>query len=330
MKKILSVVCVMAFLAGLLAACQNTPSPKPTTDKTTQSTTTRPTLSIPTAVSTTISAISTTNPISSPTTKPTTTQADGTTTVPTTPSVGPSSSVTTKPITPSVGPSSSVTTKPSTKPSGGTTTVPTVPVTPTAPTTKPALKLPYEIPGTGLIIEEMRSYDGIYVEDGTNNSITGVAMILLRNLGKKDIDFAEITMHYGDLTRQFVVTSLPKGMSVVVQEKNRNPVASGKLEKCSASVIEAVDAFQLSPGQISITEKADNSLVIKNLTGKDLPSVRVFYKYFMEEEQLLVGGVTFTSNVTDLKAGQSATIKPAHYLTGASTVVMVQIYEVAV
>lgn len=312
MKKILSVVCVMAFLAGLLAACQNTPSHKPTTDKTTQTTTTRPTLSIPTAVSTTISAISTTNPISSPTTKPTT---NGTTTVPTTPSVGPSSSVTTKPTT---------------KPSGGTTTVPTVPVTPTAPTTKPALKLPYEIPGTGLIIEEMRSYDGIYVEDGTNNSITGVAMILLRNLGKKDIDFAEITMHYGDLTRQFVVTSLPKGMSVVVQEKNRNPVASGKLEKCSASVIEAVDAFQLSPGQISITEKADNSLVIKNLTGKDLPSVRVFYKYFMEEEQLLVGGVTFTSNVTDLKAGQSVTIKPAHYLTGASTVVMVQIYEVAV
>lgn len=290
MKKILSAFCALGILVSLLAACQNTTNDDQTVPNTTK---TKPT------------SVSTTTPVVS-----TTTQTGVTTTVPS-------------------GPSSGVTTKPTSKPNGSATTVPSVPITPTMPSTKPALQLPYQIPGTGLIIEEIRSYDGIYVEDGTNNDITGVAMILLRNLGKKDIDLAEITLYYGDFIREFKVTSLPKGMSVVVQEKNRNPVAAGKLEKCTAAVVEAVDAFQLSPGDISITEKADNSLVIKNLTSKDLPSVRVFYKYFMEEEQLLVGGVTFSSNVTGLKAGQSVTIKPAHYLTGASTIVMVQTYEVA-
>ena len=101
---------------------------------------------------------------------------------------------------------------------------------------------------------------------------------------------------------------------------NNTPYIEDYLQYCD---------FKLSYGQIEITENADNTLVIKNLTGKDLPSVRLFYKYFMEEEQLLVGGVTFTANITDLKAGQSVTIKPAHYLTGASAVVMVQTYEVA-
>lgn len=294
MKKILSILCLVGILAGLLAACQNTPANDPTTPNST--------LPNPPIQSTTAG------------------------TVPTTTQPGPTTTVTT---VPTVGPSSGVTTTPTTKPIPGTTTVPSVPVSPTVPTTKPTLSIPYQIPGTGLIIEELRSYDGIYVEDGTNSSITGVAMILLRNLGKNDVDLAEITLHYGELTRDFVVTSLPRGMSVVVQEKNRKPVAEGKLETCSANVINSVEDFQLSPSQISITENADNSLVIKNLTGKDLPSVRVFYKYFMEEEQLLVGGVTFTSNIIDLKAGQSVTIKPAHYLTGASTIVMVQTYEVA-
>lgn len=293
MKKILSILCLVGILVGLLAACQNTPENDPTTQNTTQSK--------PTSVSTTVSP----NPTS---TQPVTTTA---------------------PTASSTGPSSGPTTKPTSKPVISTTTVPSVPVTPTVPTTKPALSIPYQIPGTGLIIEELRSYDGIYVEDGTNSNISGVAMILLRNLGKNDVDLVEITLHYGELTRDFVATSLPKGMSVVVQEKNRKPVATGKLETCTANVINAIDDFKLSYGQIEITENADNTLVIKNLTGKDLPSVRLYYKYFMEEEQLLVGGVTFTANITDLKAGQSVTIKPAHYLTGASAVVMVQTYEVA-
>jgi len=179
-------------------------------------------------------------------------------------------------------------------------------------------------------VEQINAYDGIYVEDGSNAQIEGVAMILLHNRGKKDIDLATVTLTYGEFTREFVVSSLPKGMSVVVQEKNKKAMGSGKLTDCSATVIESSKDMQISPYEISVTENGDNSLTIKNLTQKDLPSVRIFYKYFMTEEQLLVGGITFTVNVTDLKAGQSITVKPAHYLVGASQIVMVQTYEDAV
>ena len=228
---------------------------------------------------------------------------------------------------PSSDPSTSHSSNPSTKPSASPT--PSVSVTPTKPTTPAALELPYVIPNTGLIIEKISSYDGLYVEDGSNSEIKGVAMILLRNMGSKDIGLANITLHYGTLIREFSVSSLPKGMSIVVQEKNRNAMAQGKLDKVTASVIENNDEFDLSPAEISITAGSDNTLTVKNLTNRDLPDVRIFYKYFMEDQQLLVGGITFTVNITNLKAGQETSVKSAHFLTGNSTIVMVQTYEVS-
>jgi hypothetical protein len=288
MMRKLSAVLVAVIAVTTLAACQYDHNS-----------------SIPTNTRPTVPVAPTTG-----TTNPTTVPTSNFTTVPTSHTTRPSSDAT-------VPSSNKVTTKPSTTPSG----------VPTTPTTVAELTLPYKIPNTGLILEQVAPYDGIYVEDGSNSEIQGVAMILLRNFGKHDIELATITLSYGKFTREFVVSSLPAGMSVVVQEKNRNPMGTGKLTGCSVSVIESNRDSALSDYDISVTEMNDNAIVIENLTRRDFPSVRLYYKYFMEDQQLLVGGITFTVNVTDLKAGQSVTIKPSHYLKGASCIVMAQTYE---
>lgn len=293
MKRIFSVALVMCCLLTCLVGCQREADKSQRPVVTSSST-------IPTGSTTASSSTVPTVPTGS-TTVSSSTVPGGTT----------SSSVTTKP-----------TTKPTDKPTTNTSSVPTT------PTTVAGLSLPYEIPGTGLIVERVSAYNGIYVEDGSNADITGVAMILLHNRGKKDIDMATITLQYERFTREFVVTSLPKGMSVVVQEKSRKAMAAGKLLACTASVIESNEDMLLSDSYISVKENSDNSLTVQNLTNRDMPAVRIFYKYFMEDQQLLVGGITFTVHVTDLKAGQSVTIKPSHYLKGASQIIMVQTYEV--
>ena len=301
MKRILSAVLLICCVFVWAAGCQNRNDQQQTTGTTT-------------TVSTTAVSTLTTMP-----TQQTTTVSTQQTTVSTVVSSN-STTVTT---------GTTATTKPTTKPSASTTVnTSSVSVTPTMPTTKPALQTPYTIPDTGLVIEQIRAYDGIYVEDGSNAEIEGVAMIMLRNFGKYDVDMATITLTYGEFTREFFVTSLPKGATAVVQEKNRMPMASGNLTACTASVIENTGEAYLTYHDVEITENGDNSITIKNLTQQDMPSVRIFYKYFMVEQQLYVGGITFTVNVTDLKAGQSVTIKPTHYLKGASEIVMVQTYEV--
>ena len=295
MKRILSVMLVLVCILAALAGCQQeTGVTTGTTTASTKATTASSTTTIPTQGTTAVSGTTGNNTTVS--TSKTTTQ----TTVPTTGSSGSSS-------------------KPTSVPSS----------VPTTPTTVAGISLPYTIPGTGLVVEQIAPFDGIYVEDGSNADIKGVAMILLRNMGKKDIDLATITMNYGNLTREFVVSSLPKGMSIVVQEKNKNAMATGVLTSCVASVIESSSDIQLTYVDISVTENSDNSLTIRNLTQQDMPSIYLFYKYFIVDQQLLVGGITFTVNVTDLKAGASITIKPSRYLTGASQIVMIQTYEVA-
>ena len=281
MKRILSVVLMLACIAGCLLACH------PDGTGNTNPTTTRPALpDTPTTVSTSTTTLPAT---------PTTPSTNGTTTM--------------KP-----------TVAPSTRPSSA----------PTVTTTVAELQLPYQIPGTDLVLDQVAPYNGIYVEDGTNSNIEGVAMIMLRNFGKKDIEYATITLSYGQFIREFVVTALPASMSVVVQEKNRNAMAAGKLIECSASVIESNREAQLTEHDIAVTENSDNSITIENTSGKDLPSIRIFYKYFMRDMQMLVGGITFTVNVTDLQAGESVTVKPSHYLKGASQIVIVQTYEDAI
>ena len=275
MKRTISVVLLLACMAGCLLACH------PNDDGATTSTTTRPLA--PTS-SSTVSTVPTTVPAP----------------VPSTP---------TRPTT--------------AKPTAAPTTSKVPPLT----TTAPALQLPYQIPGTELMLDQVAPYDGIYVEDGTNSDIEGVAMIMLRNFGDTDIEYAAITLSYGQFVREFVVTCLPAGFTMVVQEKNRNPMAAGNLLTCTASVVESNRDLQLTYHDLNITENSDNSVTIENISAKDLPSVRLFYKYFMNDMQLLVGGVTFTVNVTELKAGSSVTVKPSHYLKGATMIVMAQTYE---
>ena len=78
---------------------------------------------------------------------------------------------------------------------------------------------------------------------------------------------------------------------------------------------------------LSIQENTDNSVTIKNQSSNKLLNVCIYYKYFMEGEQLLVGGVTQKAVVGDLLSGQVVTVRPNGYLTGASAVVVITVNE---
>ena len=69
------------------------------------------------------------------------------------------------------------------------------------------------------------------------------------------------------------------------------------------------------------------ALFIKNLTNKEIPTVRVFYKYYMKDERIFVGGISFTVRLTRLGAGETITIQPSHFTSSTSRVVMVSTYN---
>lgn len=201
-----------------------------------------------------------------------------------------------------------------------------IPTTPDPETGAPVIVFPCEVPGYRLRIERLAPYAGMYVEDGTNANVEGVAMLMVRNLGDYPIEYAQIAVQYGTERLLFDISALPVGEQLVVQEKNGKSVPAGPAISANALVVRRAD-LEMSRDQVEVIDNGDNTLTIRNLTDEVIPAVRVFYKYYMEDEDVFVGGIAFTVRVTDLEAHGSVTIQPSHYTSQTGRVVMVQTYD---
>lgn len=187
------------------------------------------------------------------------------------------------------------------------------------------LQFPCEVPGYDLRIEKLAPYSGMFVEDGSNAKVTDVAMLQVCNKSDYAVEYTEITVKYENDTLLFCITALPAGQTVVVQEKEGKSVPAGVAQEAKALVVQRVEMGIAS--ELSVTDNGDHSLTIENLTDETLPAVRVFYKYYMKDEGLFVGGIAFTVRVTNLTAGEKITVSPSHYNSQTSCVVMAQVYD---
>ena len=188
------------------------------------------------------------------------------------------------------------------------------------------ITFPCQVPNYGLIIEKIAPYSGMYVENGSNVAVQNVAMLLLYNGGDYPIEYTQISITYGDETLLFDVSALPVGQYLVVQEKTGKAIPEGDVTYIGAAVVQRAD-MEMSEGKILVTDNGDNTLTITNLTDETIPTVRVFYKYYMEAEDIFVGGIAFTVRITRLNAGASITIQPSHYASETCRVVMALTYD---
>lgn len=185
---------------------------------------------------------------------------------------------------------------------------------------------PYQIPEYGLVIEKMAPYSGLFVEDGSNASIENVAMLMVYNGGSTPVEYTQIRVMCGQQALTFDISALPVGERLVVQEKTGKTITDSKADSVSVLVVERAD-MEMSAGKVKVVDNGDNTLTVQNLTDEMIPTVRVFYKYYMEAEDLFVGGIAFTVRITRLGAGASVSVRPSHYTSNTSCVVMVLTYD---
>ena len=189
-------------------------------------------------------------------------------------------------------------------------------------TGKVGITFPCEVPAHGLILEKLAPYDGMYVEDGSNQAVQGVAMLLVRNTGDTPLEYTQISVSYGEETLLFDISALPVGEQLVVQEKQKKPVPEGTPTAANALVVHRAK-MDMSSEQVRVTDNGNNTLTIENLTDKTIPTVRIFYKYYMEDQDMFIGGIAFTVRVTRLGANGKITLQPSHYTSESARVVMV-------
>lgn len=176
----------------------------------------------------------------------------------------------------------------------------------------------------GLQIRYISSYAGMYMEDGTNEVVSDVMMVILENTGKEDLQLARITIEYSGFTAEFEVTNLPAGEKAVLLEKNRHTAVEEDYQSIQIkNVVYFPEAMSLQEERLRII--GDNgTLTVENISQEDIPGdIYIYYKHSAGD--LLYGGITFRVVVRGgLKAGQSSTVMAGHYTPDTSRLLMAE------
>ena len=172
-----------------------------------------------------------------------------------------------------------------------------------------------------LDVMNIGSYDGPYMEDGSDVKVSNVMMIQVKNNGDKAVQYAEITLK-GEETALFKLSTLEPGQSVIVLEANKqefnknagyNSAESNNVAFFNKELNTYKDKIEIQP--------LDGGLNIKNISKKDIDGEILIY--FKDKNQdMLIGGITYRGRIEDgLKSGEIRQIMSDNF-TKSNTEVM--------
>ena len=180
--------------------------------------------------------------------------------------------------------------------------------------------------GNGLVITYIGGYTGIYMEDGSDEVVSGILMIIVSNTTNTTLQYGKISLKAGETDAIFELTTLPAGKSAVLLEKSR--LEYDKTILYTDAKAENTAFFQQEPSLMEDRVKLqllDGVINVTNISDKDIDGEIVIY-YKNAASDLYYGGITYRSRVAGgLKAGQTQQIAGAHASKTGSAAMFVQI-----
>lgn len=178
----------------------------------------------------------------------------------------------------------------------------------------------------GLKITNVGAYAGIYMEDGSNDVVSGVLMLVVTNLGDTAIQYAEITLPTEGGDAMFKLSTLPAGESCVLLEQTR--MAHTGNEDISKATADNVAIFQeplsLCEKQLQI-QALDGIMNVVNISGEDIARDIVIY-YKNAAADLYYGGITYRVRLTGgMKNNEIKQLVANHFSDSGSKIMFVTI-----
>ena len=160
--------------------------------------------------------------------------------------------------------------------------------------------------GNDLQIVSTGRYAGLFVEDGSDKTVSDVFCIRVKNTGSSDVQYAHITLARGDEHYEFDISTLPAGQTLQALELSAQTMPE-KPEELTATVTScAVFAEPLSMHDDLFTvTTSDNTITVTNNSGAAAAQVYVYYKNVSGD--MLLGGITYRAGVKNLAAARAAT-----------------------
>ena len=186
-----------------------------------------------------------------------------------------------------------------------------------------SITLPTVISGTNLIAQKLSSYEGPFLEDGTDREVVNIAALHVYNSGETAVYKTRIALFWSDGFYVFEADHIPAGETVVILERSGSLYRQGKYVQCNGwQELSQEDTFSKD---VSVTDMALGTVVVSNLTEETLRNVCVYYKSWLAPPDIYVGGITYMVQIPVLLPGQSKHLYPYHYAAGYSKVVAVDV-----
>ncbi len=178
----------------------------------------------------------------------------------------------------------------------------------------------------GLTITDSGKYTGLYMEDGSNEVLSDVMMVIVQNNGDRDIQLAEFTAEADGETYRFQLTNLAVGARAVLLDLDRKPSGGA----VTSAAMENTALFELPMALCADVIKVsgmDGMVNVQNISGEDITGdIFVYYKYAAQD--IFYGGITFRVRVEGgLRAGEIRQIPAGHYTAEGCTIVQVTVYD---
>lgn len=156
----------------------------------------------------------------------------------------------------------------------------------------------------GIVVTNIASYTGLYMEDGKNDVVSDMMMVTVKNTTEQDLQLATFTLEYMEFSAQFKISNLPAGATVIALEQNRHPYVNEGLRTVKTERIVFFDEPMSRMEDTFEIVGAPNTINIKNISGQDITGrIHIYYKNYAGNNYY--GGITF-KNVAEggLKAGE--------------------------
>lgn len=182
------------------------------------------------------------------------------------------------------------------------------------------VSLPLAVPGTSLIAEQISSYDGPFLEDGSDREVVNVAALHVYNAGEYPILKALITLRCDDELYVFYGEHIPPGARTVLLEQQAGNYRQS--EYIALNGWQVVDTSQQAT-DIMISDRSVGTVVVTNLSNQTRENVRLYYKVWLSPPDVYMGGIVYWAEIPILLPGQTLYLYPAHYAAGYTKVVSV-------
>ncbi len=181
--------------------------------------------------------------------------------------------------------------------------------------------------GYGIEVTSIDSYSGPYMEDVSDEQVSEVMMIQVKNTGDKDIQYAEITLSGArEKDAVFKFSTLKKGETMTVLEAEKQNY--NEKDKYTDVTVVNVAYFQnkprLYPDQLEI-QPLDGGLNVTNISDEDIDEEIIIY--FKDcNNDMLMGGITYRGRIEGgIKAGEICQLMSENFTKANTKVVFITI-----